>query len=137
MAHAAHAFSVEGTSFTVTFSEEGAHVVATLTADDPHYDLMAECITVAWKLMPVELLESLCDNRLVQVGEFYRVTHGDGEDVPVGQVNIFDGEAEMDVASAFFAAVVTSMAKAHLRLVGKSHFPWFDRLSPAAENTVS
>jgi hypothetical protein len=137
MAHAAHSFTVVETSFTVTFSEEGAHIVATLTADDPRYDLMAECITVAWRLVPVELLESLCDRRLVQVGEFYRITYGDGEDVPSDQVNIFDGEAQMDVGSAFFAAVVTSMTKAHLRLVGKSHFPWFERLTSAAKNTIS
>jgi hypothetical protein len=133
------AFDVHGIRFTVRYAKEGAFVVAILDCGEPTHDLLASCLTACWKLFPVDLLESLRDRRLVRVGEFYTITYGDGEPPPGSEefredccVNIFDGERELDVTESFFAAVVTNLAKGHLDLVGRDHFPWFDRLTPAA-----
>ena len=102
--------------------------------------LLADCLTVTWNLKPVELLESLCDHRIVTVGgEFYTITYGDdpdhGEGDPSG-VNIFDGETELNVPSVFFSAVVAEVARIHLQTAGHVHFPWLATLSPAAKAKI-
>lgn len=133
-------FSVDGVTFTVSFGVELEHVVASLGVSDPRYNFLAYCLTTTWKLEPLKLLESLCDHRAVQVGEFYRITYGDDPDHGEGNpldVNILDDADELDVPSAFFSEVVIQMAKLHLQVVGPIHFPWFPELSAAAKTKIS
>ncbi len=129
-------FSVAGQVFTVSFAEDGEHVVALLDAQDSNWDPLTECLVVAWKLFPIPLLESLCDRRVVQVGEFYTITF---ENIAGSRenVSINDGETELIISAAFYTDVVLNMAKAHLARVGDGHFPWFARLSEAAKSIVA
>jgi hypothetical protein len=138
---AARRFSVDGVVFTIAFAMEQGRIVAIVDVDDRRYQLFADCLTVTWKHRPVELLESLCNHRVVTVGgEFYTITygndpdHGDGD--PSG-VKISDGETEFNVPSVFFAAVVVEVARIHLRAAGQVHFPWFSALSPAAKAKIA
>lgn len=138
---AARRFSVDGVVFTIAFAMEQGRIVASVDVADRRYQLFADCLTVTWKLRPVELLESLCDHRVVTVGgEFYTITYGNdpdhGEGDPSG-VNISDGETEFNAPSVFFAAVVVEVARIHLRAAGQVHFPWFSALSPAAKTKIA
>ena len=138
MQFAPRTFSVDDVPFTVTFGAEGAYVVATLRAGDPKYALLADSLTAAWKLFPVELVESLCDRRFVRVGEFYSIMYGDADDgADPDVVSILDDEEELDVNAAFFSSVVIGLAKTHLAVVGQEHFPWFNRLTPAAKAKIT
>lgn len=131
-------FSVDDVPFTVTFGTEGAYVVATLHAGDPKYALLADSLTSAWKLFPVDLVESLCDRRFVRVGEFYSIVYGDADDgADPNVVSILDDDGELDVPTDFFSAVAVGLAKAHLAVVGQEHFPWFNRLTPAAKAKIT
>ncbi|WP_147413621.1 hypothetical protein [Pseudorhodoplanes sinuspersici] len=134
---AARDFSVDGVVFTVAFDVEPAHIVVTIDGAHPGFQLLADALTVLWKLRPAELLESLCDHRVVG-GAFYTITYDDpdhGENGP-SDVTIIDGETELNVPSAFFSAVVVELARIHLQAVGKIRFPWFDALSAAAKAKI-
>lgn len=138
---AARSFSVDGIVFTIVFGVEQGYIVASIDVGNPGYQLLADCLTVTWNLKPVELLESLCDGRIVTVGgEFYTITYSDdpdhGEGDPSG-VNIFDGETELTVPSVFFSAVVAEVARIHLQTAGQVHFPWLATLSPAAKAKIA
>jgi len=133
-------FSIDGVAFIVSFCIEQDQIGVAIDAADPHYELLADCLTIAWKLKPVELLESLCDHRVVTVGgEFYTITFGgdpESSDGDPSDVTICDGETELNVPAAFFAAVVVAMAKIHLKTAGRAHFPWFAKLSPEAMQKI-
>lgn len=133
-------FTVDGVIFTMTFVTEQGYVVAAIDVGDPACRLLAECLTIAWKLRPVDLLESLCDHRAVTVGEeFCTIIYGDDPDNDEGNpsgVTIVDGENELSVPVAFFTALVLQMAKTHLQAAGRVHFPWIGALSPAAMEKI-
>jgi hypothetical protein len=136
---APRSFHVDGIAFAITFGTEQGNIVAGVDVADPRYQLLADCLTVIWKLRPVELLESLCDYRTVTVGgEFYTITYGDDPDHGEGDpldVNIFDGDSEINVPTVFFSAVVVEVAKIHLQAAGQ--VPWVATLSPAAKAKIS
>ena len=134
-------FRVNGIAFVITFGTEQGYIGADVDVADARYRLLADCLTVSWKLKPSELLESLCDHRAVTVGgEFYTITYGDDPDHGEGDpsdVNIFDGETELNVPAVFFSAVVVELARIHLRAAGHGQFPWFSSLSTAAKTKIS
>ncbi len=129
--------NIEGVDLVISFSIEQGSVVAIIEAADPRYRLLADCLTVTWKLKPAALLESLCDHRAVTVGgEFYTITYGDDPEHGEGgaaAVTIFDGETERVVPVTLFSAVVIAVARLHLQLAGEAHFSWMVTLSPAAK----
>ena len=127
-------FSVDEVSFTISFGTEQDHVVASVDADDPHYQLLADCLTAAWKRKPVELLESLCDHRALTVG-IYAIMYGVAPERDPSNVSISDGATEIDVPAVFFSAVVVEVARLHLRAAGA--MPWLTTLSSAARARIS
>jgi hypothetical protein len=137
---APRSFHVDRIAFTITFAVEQGHIAASVDVTDARYQLLADCLTVIWKLKPVELLESLCDHRIVTVGrDFYTITYGDDPEHGDGDtsgVNIFDGESEINLPSDFFSAVIVEMARIHLQTAGQVQFPWLTTLSPAAKAKI-
>ena len=89
---------------------------------------------MAWKMTPVDLVESLVDGRELRKTELFRIYHNedpDDEDEPLG-VTLYEEEKELTVTPEFFHDVVVEFGGAHLDLVGADHLPWFEDLSPAA-----
>ena len=136
-----HRFSIDGVGFIISFGIEQGHLAVSIATDEPRYELLADGLTAAWKLRPVELLESLCDHRAVPVGgEFYTITYDDDPERKEDQapdVIVFGGDAEVRVPSALFSAVVVEVARFHLRAPDAAYFPWLTRLSSAARARIS
>lgn len=125
-------FDVDDVAFRVKFAVEVDYVVATLQPLDPEFDLLGPVLTMAWKLDPVNLLESLRDGRPVTKGEFFTISSNDDPDdpeEPVG-VNVYEDDKALNVQPEFFREVALELARAHLDVVGEDHFPWFEDLSP-------
>jgi|GEM_PF-7118117 len=128
--------NIDGKIFIISFCIEQDQIGIVIDTSDPHYELLADCLTIVWKLKPVELLESLCDHRVVTVGgKLYTITFDDDPEPGESDrslVTICDDETELTMPTAFFSAVVQEMVRSHFQVAGRAHFPWLTKLSSSA-----
>lgn len=129
---------MDGVAFRVEFGVESGEVIASLLVDQSEYQLLGSVLTMAWKLVPIDLLESLLDQRRLNQTELFLISYNDDpddEDEEVG-VNLYEDEQHLAVSPEFFHDVVLEFAHAHLDLVGSDHFPWYPELSDQARALI-
>lgn len=103
----------EGVSFRVQFHVESGEVIARLLVDQSDFQLLGSVLTMAWKLTPIDLLESLLDQPRLNQTELFLISYNDAddEDEAVG-VNVYEDEQHLVETPEFFLDVVIELARA-------------------------
>jgi hypothetical protein len=131
--------SVHGVAFRLSFARELRFVLASLEALDPAHTVLASCVTTAWKLKLLELLEGLTEHRNITLNESFTIIYHDDADDPdhkPGTVTLSDGFDDQDVPIDLFTSAALHLARRHVDLVGADYFSWLKQLSPAARDSI-
>jgi hypothetical protein len=121
---------------SVSFYPELDYLVASITASD---SVLASCLTMAWKLVPQLLIESLVDHRAVTYGEFFTFAYEVGPDRDPDEaegVHIREDERETVIPLENFEALVVGLARLHFSRIAPAKPGWYSKLSVSARALI-